>query len=463
MGYAPPRLEDREPSPRAVEAVHRVALEQSKYWRCMAPKAFSGRPSHVTQPVRLHDIVRGHQARALRDKWGLVPLPLLEDRASASFRDQALSTRDFHVSDTLVYFIHEAPDVYSNPSAAADKLSLHETFLADGAMQYIDWALSKKWGLIDINVPSYLSEQLPPVPTSRDAATNGSDAAGDAGTAAPANGVDEKVAEAQPVDELTISSSNGDAAIATAKNGSNSVIGGGDGGGEYTLSPSGTTPNYSVVEETSRLTRYIWDNYIDLTDATNVVLVAAGGDCCAGVVQALSQTAHQHRLQRDGSVRPQSQQIMERCVAVVQFYGAGPLRAVASAEDGLVDWYHAKSICLTTATHECWQGQPKRPKRKFGKVVRAEKAEDMDELMAEMFPFVTERLQEAVLEEVEEEEEDAAAEAESAAPAAAAAVPQAEAEAGDAMAVNGAPTQTADASIAPMDGQQQADRTMAEA
>ena len=389
MGYAPPRIEEQEPSPRAIEAVHRVALEQSKYWRCMAPRAFNGRPSHATQPVRLHDMIRGHQARHLRDKWNLVSLPLLEDRLSASFRDQALATRDLHTSDTLVYFIHEAPEVYSNPSPSADKLLSHETFVADGAMQYIDWILAKKWGLIDVNVPAYLSEQLDPAQVSRDAAVNGSVG----GKTGPTDGVAKE--DELPPDELV--NGAGEAPDSTATKPAATAT-------EYTLSSSVTTPSYSVVDETARLTRYIWDNYIDLADATNVIIIASGGDCCAGVVQALSQTAHMHRLQRDGSVRPQSQQIMERCVAVVQFYGAGQLRAVSGGEDGLVDWYHAVSCCLTVRGHECWQGQQKRPKRKFGKLVRATKAEDRTELMAEFFDLVTERLEEAV----EEEDEDAA-------------------------------------------------------
>lgn len=59
----------------------------------------------------------------------MIPLPLLEDRASASFENQALSTPDFHSAETLLFFIHDAPDVWSNPHPNHNRIQLHDSFL----------------------------------------------------------------------------------------------------------------------------------------------------------------------------------------------------------------------------------------------------------------------------------------------------------------------------------------------
>lgn len=128
MGDAPPRHADRPPSSSAVETVHRVCLEQSKYWRCMAPLAFNNKPLYK-KAVRLHDVVRSYQAQVLQKQFNMVPLPLLQDRVSASFENQAFSTVNIHSVKTLLVYIHDAPEVWSNPAANQHRLKLHNTFL----------------------------------------------------------------------------------------------------------------------------------------------------------------------------------------------------------------------------------------------------------------------------------------------------------------------------------------------
>ena len=44
---------------------------------------------------------------------------------------------------------------------------------------------------------------------------------------------------------------------------------------------------YSMSDATRHLAIYIWDNYIELADAKNVVILGIG-DACPGVVQMLS-------------------------------------------------------------------------------------------------------------------------------------------------------------------------------
>lgn len=128
MGQSPPRLAHQDPSPRAIETVQRVCLEQSKYWRCMAPAAYHTKPLY-SEATRLHDVVRSHQAQELHRKHKMIMLPLLEDRASASFANQALSTPDFHTANKLMFFIHDAPEVLTNLQSHDTRLALHESYM----------------------------------------------------------------------------------------------------------------------------------------------------------------------------------------------------------------------------------------------------------------------------------------------------------------------------------------------
>lgn len=137
MGEPPARFDDRTPSPRAVETLHRVCLEQSKYWHCMRPLAFNNKPIYKTS-TRLHDVVRSYQAQELRKKYKMTTLPLLEDRSSASFENQALATSDFHSRENLLFFIHDAPEVLSNPHASENRLLLHDTYMVSQATELVD-------------------------------------------------------------------------------------------------------------------------------------------------------------------------------------------------------------------------------------------------------------------------------------------------------------------------------------
>jgi histone deacetylase 6 len=317
MGDAPARyMHDLQPSRYALETCHLVALEQSKYWQCMG----RGRPYYkrgqngLSSEVGLHDVVRSYQVSTLRKKFGYIPLPLLEDRVSFSFENQAVSTPDFYKQRTLVVFIHDAPEVWQDPQAFPNQhqVSLHDAVLPNALQQYAEYFASREFGVIDVNVPATLT------------------------------GID-----FMPV-------------------------------------------TYTVADETARLARYLWDNYVELSDAEHIIFLATG-ESCLGIVSLISTKAVKGRVK-----------------AVINVYGNLPLRPLTSVEDGLVEWYYEHSLCLTTAGNECWQG-PKKPKRKFGKAIRGG-SQVRDELLAETFEQIRAFVEEAIDEEEEDEEDEAEAE-----------------------------------------------------
>lgn len=87
--------------------------------------------------------------------------------------------------------------------------------------------------------------------------------------------------------------------------------------------------NLGISAQTARLASYIWDNYLELTDAKDIVLIAVG-ESCGGLVSMLS-----------------TKDVTKRVSAVINIFGRHPLRGLTTIEDSLVDWYY--NVCLKLA------------------------------------------------------------------------------------------------------------------
>lgn len=212
---------------------------------------FSHKPIFA-EASRLHDIVRSYQTQTLQRLYKMVDLPLLEDQTSESFRNQAVCTPGFHTADSVMFIIHDAPELWSNPHPNHHRIQMHDSYLPDAAIGYVKWAVEHKFGVIDVNVPAHLSGIASPAP--------------------------------------------------------------------------------SISDQTARLATYIWDNYLELTDAKDIILIALG-ESCAGLVSMIS-----------------TKDVTRRVAAVINVFGRHPLRALTSIEDSLIDWYYSVSASLSSWT-----------------------------------------------------------------------------------------------------------------
>ncbi|KAK9465302.1 hypothetical protein V1512DRAFT_277633 [Lipomyces arxii] len=123
--------------------------------------------------------------------------------------------------------------------------------------------------------------------------------------------------------------------------------------------------NYNISVALQDLCLYVWDNYIEQTDARHIVFVSTG-DACGGVVYLLG-----HREVRD------------RVRASVSFVGSKDLAAIVPIMDEfIIDWYYTNSMILTVKYHPAWDASNngKAPRKKFGNVTQTE-YESLNELM----------------------------------------------------------------------------------
>lgn len=101
--------------------------------------------------------MRQAQARQLYDNFRMTSLAILRDNVSLSFQDQVLASPDFDIKRNLLFIFHDPPDLYIPPGATSNLVSAHNIQAVDGVTQYIAWALDNGFGVVDVNVPEYIT------------------------------------------------------------------------------------------------------------------------------------------------------------------------------------------------------------------------------------------------------------------------------------------------------------------
>ena len=92
VGEVPDRLDSLRPQISAIETVHMVAMQQSRYWPAIYPKNFPRTMLEEAGVERMHDVVRYYQASKLKDAHHMFPLNIRQDKLSKSFENQVLAT-----------------------------------------------------------------------------------------------------------------------------------------------------------------------------------------------------------------------------------------------------------------------------------------------------------------------------------------------------------------------------------
>ncbi|KAK4184869.1 histone deacetylase clr3 [Podospora australis] len=157
MGEPPPMMEIPKISREASKVLAKVQAFQAPYWECMRPGIVDVQEMQGQGSSRLHDVLRLAQRQALSEKYQMIPLYIQRDTLFKSFENQVLVTRGIQQAKKLLVIIHDPPELHGQPDPLDNKLDSHNTWVTDGVLRYIDWAISKDFGVVDINVPHYVT------------------------------------------------------------------------------------------------------------------------------------------------------------------------------------------------------------------------------------------------------------------------------------------------------------------
>ncbi|OJJ56588.1 hypothetical protein ASPSYDRAFT_134468 [Aspergillus sydowii CBS 593.65] len=313
MGDPPDRLHSTSPSEMAISTVRRVIMIQSSYWHCMYPKGPQGEGLWTD---RLHDVIRAYQAKQLYDNCKLTSLYIYRTAISRSFENQVLASPNYNQSVPLLVIFHDPPEIMGLPHPVTNRLEAHNCWLADVMKDYVQWAVGKGYGVIDVNIPKHVTTE-------------------------PAPNRFEDEDENRPT-------------------------------------------------ATEELAGYLWDNYIEPNEATEIFLIGIG-NAFYGVANLL--------INRET--------LYQRVNGVISFVARDPVRAVAShTQVWLSRWYKDNSLVYVSHAHGLWKN-PKKPSKRYGNLLESPKAALSEMLVHhkdEVFQWVENRVEPPESDETEEEQ-----------------------------------------------------------
>ncbi|KAL0633314.1 Histone deacetylase hda1 [Maublancomyces gigas] len=309
MGEPPGMLHDgdkvRESAMKDVEA---CVIQQSRYWRCMRP--YEAEYEEKRGEYRLHgenpDLQKSRPSAetmigkdVIRSHQSKVLFESHKMTELNIFRDVISKSFENQVlATTDSYKAETIVLLVHDPGVCFVRIAPHNALLEDVGNMYIDWAVNKGFAVLDVNIPQALTMEDVRTPY---------------------------------------------------------LLGVGTGNllkkGELAKKRE-----YDMMKQTEEICVYLWDNYIEIADARNIILMGVG-DAYVGILYLLA-----------------NRECRERVKGVVGVVGEeNSARAIMTGMhgDSLLDWYFQNSLVVCSKDHGIWEKTMKRGRKKFGGLHRA--------------------------------------------------------------------------------------------
>ncbi|KAI4593273.1 Histone deacetylase hda1 [Pestalotiopsis sp. 9143b] len=157
MGEPPPQMKMPRIDKGAARVLAKVQTTHAPYWECMRPGVIDPKVVAAGGSSRLHDVIRSYQRQNLGDRFSMVPLFIQRENLFKSFENQVLVTPNISQKGKLLLVIHDPPELVGMPDLIDNAVDPHNAFVSDGVTNFIQWAHENDFGVIDANVPHYIT------------------------------------------------------------------------------------------------------------------------------------------------------------------------------------------------------------------------------------------------------------------------------------------------------------------
>ncbi|GMM47971.1 histone deacetylase [Pichia kluyveri] len=182
IGEPPEELKVQFPKTESIEVIDDVIKIQSKYWKSLSPGYLgldfnlpnimgnydnliksSPDPTFIevaAKHKRINDSIRDSQRLDLFEKFNFSTLPLLTEKLpnSTSINESTiLCSPDIYNNDKLVIIVHDPSRIWARRDPITGDLDSANAVTVDKSLNFIEWALKEKWGVLDINIPITVS------------------------------------------------------------------------------------------------------------------------------------------------------------------------------------------------------------------------------------------------------------------------------------------------------------------
>ncbi|KAH6656822.1 histone deacetylase [Truncatella angustata] len=158
MGEPPPKMGMPRIDKGAAKVLAKVQAAQAPYWECMRPGVINVQDMGAAGTLRLHDAIRSYQRQNLAEHFNMIPLFIQREALYKSFENQVLITPGISQKKKVIIIIHDAPELVAMPDLIENTVDPHNAFISDGVTTYIKWATENGFGIIDANVPHYITK-----------------------------------------------------------------------------------------------------------------------------------------------------------------------------------------------------------------------------------------------------------------------------------------------------------------
>ncbi|KFY90404.1 hypothetical protein V498_05998 [Pseudogymnoascus sp. VKM F-4517 (FW-2822)] len=158
MGEPPGRIKMPPINKEALKVLHQVKEAQAPFWECMRPGKINLKEEEDTDGVRLNDVIRAYQHKILRQKYKMVDMHVTRDKLIKSLEYQVLITSEFATAKKILLIIHDPPELLAIPDPIDYSVEPHNSWMNDGLMAYIDWAVNNGYAVIDVNMPMHIDD-----------------------------------------------------------------------------------------------------------------------------------------------------------------------------------------------------------------------------------------------------------------------------------------------------------------
>ncbi|KAI0674933.1 histone deacetylase complex protein [Trametes maxima] len=153
LGEAPPQIPSLVASEAATETIWQVAVEQSKYWKNLDPKACEPIEEIEQLAFTLPELLKAHRQDYLFREHGMLEVPMMSAALIERFTSQVACTSDIMDNDKLVIFAHE----FGNLSVELDSVMTcnvrqEHSYLVDCSKELLTWAKAEGYAVLDVNV-----------------------------------------------------------------------------------------------------------------------------------------------------------------------------------------------------------------------------------------------------------------------------------------------------------------------
>ncbi|THH28655.1 hypothetical protein EUX98_g5539 [Antrodiella citrinella] len=287
LGEAPPEMPPLVAEQTAVETVWAVALEQSKYWKNVNPKACEPQEEVQDLSFTIPELLKAHRQDYLFREHDMLVVPFATPELEAKFSSQVTCTSDIMENQTLVVFVHEFGNIRTElESVATCNINMEHTYLVDFSKTLITWIRKTKHALLDVNV--------------------------------------------------------------------------------HPKRTPGRNPNARASVD---IMTYLWDNYIQLTDARRVVLIGHGPGCDALMHLIENRTVG----------------VMRTVKHVIQVVGNYNIPMIPRDARDMRDWYHGHSCVVVPVNHHLLKDD--KIIKRHGAVVKMDETKPV-KLIIKAFPII---------------------------------------------------------------------------